>query len=241
MNTDIVENHFQWRVQVGKRLAGDPSRLFQTSYYTSGYGCMVHQRIVLTTYEAWEETQDYTGQYRPALIVNGTKIDCELGWGDADHNIAFLVVRSAFKDTEGRTIEDFPSFSTQDVVLGKTVGTLCDIGVYEYPDTRLESDRSGGYVYFTRGCVSVARGEDKTFFVISGAISATDCAGGAIFDETGSIIGVTTRYFRPMNQTRDHVKLGGTTTPCLIVFTPTVVASGPFKDLKKKTNRELEG
>src|SRR4051812_14418073 len=103
-----AENHSNWQVEVGYHRAsnfgGDPL------WSTSGFGCVVHPRIVLTSSDVWQKTAERRPYEGEAMVrIGETDYVCTLGHEDQKRNLALLVTAEPLADAEGNRFKNFPA------------------------------------------------------------------------------------------------------------------------------------
>jgi len=224
MKTLAAENHYHWQVEVGCQIRNAAGS--HIDWNTSGYGCLVHPRIVLTTNQVWGAAENATYRQSEVMVrVGETEYPCTRGYCDEERNLAALVLAHPADNTKGKPFKSFPAVAENPPKPGQALGVLVKQHLYSQ-----EGTHSGGeYTCYTFGYVSLLRGEDELLFALSGVEAMTPYFGNVLFDEDGKIHGVAVDFLRTSVETGYGKSHNG-----FMVFSPIYTLAKATKQLASK-------
>ena len=205
MSIIAAESHYNWRVQIGHHSrASNWAHGCALLWDKTGYGCMVHPRIVLTSLSVWQEAQASQHGYEAMVRVgdDDPKEDpdlnekgesgykCQLGYADKERDLAALILDKRFLDRSGKKVTRFPPIAPARPKPGQALAVLTEQHLHG-------ARRGGSYICFTYGYTCLLRGEDEVLFALTGIMPGQTYVGAAVFDERGKIYGVVTDYLSP--------------------------------------------
>ena len=195
----------------------------QPAWSLCGYGCIIHPRIVLTSFTAWEETQDgrtqmYDSTYGVSIKVGESQYQCELGFSDEKRDLAALVVSHPLPGREGKKLKTFPDIADGPPAPGQALGLLVEQNLVRATARGRYGAKEESFICYTYGYTSLLRGKKELLFALSGILTNDQQVGAAVFDEAGKIYGVVTSYLRHyVDSSHQHATAGA---GCFVAFAP---------------------
>jgi hypothetical protein len=193
MKTIGAENHHHWQVDVGHFHRDDFVNRVQWS--KTGFGCLVHPRIVLTTLDAWNAaSNDWRRRDEVSIRIGSETYPCQLGHQEKERNLAALVLAQSACDAENKPYTEFPNVARELPAPGQALGILLE----QFLSLENGRDGDGGkFICYAFGTVTLLRGESRLLHGLSGLEwQHTKLFGRAVFDAAGKIYGITTHFLK---------------------------------------------
>lgn len=160
-----------------------------------GFGCIVHPRLVVTSYSVFRNTEfTYRGDRTETIArIGDSELACKCLYRDEQRNLAVLTLERAVTAAEGRSTTTFPKLADQLPLIGQPLGFVAD---HELRGTgRATFYQQQVYQCCEVGLVALLLASDTVLYGIRLDLRRGTCVEGlAVFGADGDIFGIATKF-----------------------------------------------
>lgn len=192
MNVLSAEMHRNAKVVLGhyRSFRGEP-----LSWEAMGFGCIVHPRLVVTSYSVLRNTEStYRGDRTETVARLGdSELVCKCLYRDEVRNLAVLTLERAVTALEGWSTTKFPKLADQLPLLGQPLGFVVD---HDLRGTgRATYYQQQVYQCCEVGLVSLLLAADAVLYGLRLDLRRGTCVEGlAVFGADGEIFGIANEF-----------------------------------------------